>query len=78
MTTAELAARIGVDPTALLELLRESEAAGIVEPSPSGWRVTASAELRHGAALRGLSWPSDDRTRPAGRGGIRDPLDEAA
>ena len=78
MTTRELADRIGLDPVAMLELLRESEAMGVTTTSPQGWRMTPAALERYGAALRALDLPSDDRSRPAGRGGIRDPLDEAA
>jgi hypothetical protein len=37
------------------ELMRESEAAGIVERNDDGWRLTERAERQYGAALRGLT-----------------------
>jgi DNA-binding IclR family transcriptional regulator len=72
VTTAELAARVGVTPAAMREMLEESQAAGIVEPSPSGWRITPRAEREYGPALRALDLPGvPDESRPARHAGIR-------
>ena len=78
VTTAELADRVGISRAAMLELLRESEAAGIVEPSSSGWRLTPGAEERFGDALRGLTLPADDRSTSAAHRDDTDLRDIAA
>lgn len=78
MTTLELAGRVGVSLEAMSELLEESRAAGIIEPSPSGWRLTPAGERDYGPALRALGLPADDRSGPARRPGELRRFDVAA
>jgi hypothetical protein len=63
----ELAERVGVPVDRMREILEESRAMGIVEPTPRGWRLTPEAAMELGPALRDLSLPSDDASRPARR-----------
>jgi hypothetical protein len=72
VTTHELAARVGVTPEVMRELLEESRDAGVVEPSPAGWRLSPAAERDFGAALRALGLPGDDYSTPARRAHSRD------
>ncbi len=65
MTTADLAIVAGVPFEQMVEMLRESQDAGIVQPAPHGWRLTAAAERDFGDALRAISLPSVDESRPA-------------
>jgi hypothetical protein len=77
--TAELADRVGITPAAMLELLEESMAAGVVEPSEHGWRLTPGAREHYGAALGAFCLPSaDDLSTPARHADTRDTRDRAA
>lgn len=58
-TTSELAHSLRLSEQFVEELLEESVDAGYVERTPDGWRLSAWAERRFGAALRGLEgWTS--------------------
>jgi hypothetical protein len=61
----ELAERVGVPVDRMREILEESRAMGIVEPTSRGWRLTPAAAKDLGPALRDLSLPSHDLSRPA-------------
>lgn len=55
LTVAEVAARTGVPPAAVRELVEEDARRGVVERAErDGWRLTPAAERRYGAALRNL------------------------
>lgn len=54
LTSAELARTLRRPLAYVEELLRESEAMGVVERAAGGWRLTAAAETRFGAALRSI------------------------
>jgi DNA-binding IclR family transcriptional regulator len=77
LTTAAIADRLGLPVRQAAELLAELEAAGHLEPSLHGWRLTAEAELAYGAALRRLRTVLDADGTPATRSADHPMLDVA-
>lgn len=58
ISALELAERVRCGSRAMSTLLEELRAAGYVERSAAGWRLTRGAEVEFGAALRG--WSPED------------------
>jgi len=59
LTTRQLARGLEIRDYKLEKMLAESEAGGIVERGPGGWRLTERAEREFGPVLRGV-WALDD------------------
>jgi DNA-binding IclR family transcriptional regulator len=77
LTTAAIADRLGLPVRQAAELLAELEADGHIEPSPHGWKLTPTAELAYGPALRRLRGALDVRGSPIQRTPDRPMLDAA-
>lgn len=67
LAVERLAQRIHRTPAATLKILREFEARGVTVESADGWRLSPTAELLYGNAMRQIPLGEGVEARPVAR-----------